>query len=111
MEEIDDVNDFIQKLEKIQLPNQMVAVFGDPLLQKLLQLNSSNTTSQRIDYWLTAFFEDQLQNPESWDTAILEMLTAILGYARLTKVRLVEHPRVITFSDATKSTFLELIPC
>jgi hypothetical protein len=53
-------------------------------LQKLLQLKSSDATSRRINHWLTAFFEDQLQNagPEA---AILELLTAIRDYAWLTK--------------------------
>jgi centromere protein I len=75
----------IQKLEKIELPNQMVAVIGDPLLQKFLQLKSSNNISERIDNWLLAFFEDQLQSPDS-ENAVLDMLERIRDFTRYTKV-------------------------
>lgn len=88
LEEIEDVHEFIQKLEKIELPNQLVAVIGDPLLQKFLQLRSSEIDTSRIDSWLLAFFEDQLQNSSSGQEGILEMLDAILKYARCTKVRI-----------------------
>lgn len=36
--------------------------------------------------WLIAFFEDQLQNSAENESAILEMLQAILNYTRYTKV-------------------------
>jgi centromere protein I len=86
LEEIEDVNEFIQKLEKIELPNQLVAVMGDPLLQKLLQLNSTDSTSRRVDNWLLAFFEDQLEDADRSGTKILDMLSAIRDYTRYTKV-------------------------
>lgn len=80
------MDEFIQKLEKIELPNQLVASIHDPLLQKLLYLRSSETTLQRIDYWLLAFFEDQLENGRSSETQIADMLELILQYTRFTKV-------------------------
>ncbi|KAL2067965.1 hypothetical protein VTL71DRAFT_16063 [Oculimacula yallundae] len=86
LEEIEDVHDFIQKLEKIQPPNQLVAVIDDPLLQKFLQLRSSENYSKRIDNWLMAFFEDQLQSSNAGDRPVLEMLQSVLGYTRYTKV-------------------------
>jgi centromere protein I len=62
-----------------------VASLRDPLLQKFLQLKPSVSTSQRIDQWLIAFFEDQLETPGSEKT-ILEMLDAIRDYAIHSKV-------------------------
>ncbi|EMR83782.1 putative mis6 domain-containing protein [Botrytis cinerea BcDW1] len=85
LEEVGDVDEFIQKLEKIELPNQLVASIHDRLLQKLLHLRSSETTLQRIDYWLLAFFEDQLENGRSSETQIADMLELILQYTRFTK--------------------------
>jgi centromere protein I len=85
LEEIENVNEFVDKLEKIELPNQLVAAIGDPLLQKFLQLRPSDSTSQRIDQWLLAFFEDQLETSGS-EKAILEMLEAVRGYTNHTKV-------------------------
>ena len=79
------MSDFVDKLEKIELPNQLVAAIGDPLLQKFLQIKPSVTTSQRIDQWLLAFFEDQLETAGS-ERAILEMLEAIRNYTKHTKV-------------------------
>ncbi|PQE16536.1 Mis6 domain-containing protein [Rutstroemia sp. NJR-2017a BBW] len=85
LEEVEDVDDFVSKLEKIELPNQLVAAIDDPLLQKFLQLKSSQDTQRRIDHWLLAFFEDQLEDGRSSETEIPEMLQAVLGYTRFTK--------------------------
>jgi centromere protein I len=85
LEEIGNVSDFVNKLEKIELPNQLVAAIGDPLLQKYLQLKPSSSTSLRLGLWLLAFFEDQLETPES-EKNILDMLEAIRDYTRYTKV-------------------------
>ena len=79
------MHDFIQKLEKIEPPNQLVAVIGDPLLQKFLQLRSSEDYQRRIDNWLLSFFEDRLKSSES-EAKVLDMLNAILGYTQFTKV-------------------------
>ena len=79
------MHEFIQKLEKIEPPNQLVAVINDPLLQKFLQLRSSESASRRIDSWLLAFFEDQLEDSSASDR-ILSMLETVLGYTRYAKV-------------------------
>ena len=86
LEEIENVGDFVRRLEKIELPNQLVAVIGDPLLQKFLQLKSSELTFSRIDNWLLAFFEDQLQSLGPSETLILPMLVAIRDYTHYIKV-------------------------
>jgi centromere protein I len=80
-----NVSDFVGKLETIELPNQIVAVIGDPLLRKFLLLKSSDSTARRIDNWLLAFFEDQLESQEPTESVILAMLDAIRDYARCTK--------------------------
>jgi len=87
LEEIENVSSFVNKLEKIELPNQLVAVIGDPLLQKLLQLKSSDTVMRRLDNWLMAFFEDQLEENGQSESTLLDMLAAILEYVRFTKVK------------------------
>ena len=76
----------MRHLERIELPNQLVAVIGDPLLQKFLQLKYSETISRRIDNWLLAFFEDQLEASYSSASNIMNMLEAIQDYTRYTKV-------------------------
>lgn len=42
LEEVENVDDFVNKLDKLELPNQLVAVLEDPLLQKLLLLKPSS---------------------------------------------------------------------
>ena len=79
------MSEFVDNLEKIELPNQLVAAIGNSLLQKFLQLKPSISTFQRINQWLLAFFEDQLETPGS-EKAILEMLEAVRNYTNHTKV-------------------------
>ncbi|KAF7875194.1 hypothetical protein EAF04_002366 [Stromatinia cepivora] len=101
LEEVEDVDEFVQKLEKIELPNQLVAGIHDPLLQKLLHLRSSEATLRRIDYWLLAFFEDQLENDRSSERLIPDMLEVILRYTRFTKI----------LPSACLSYLESLLPC
>ncbi|KAG0648352.1 Sim4 complex subunit mis6 [Hyphodiscus hymeniophilus] len=84
LEEVENVTNFVNMLERIELPNQLVAAIGDPLLQKLLQLKPSTPNIHRMDQWLLAFFEDQLETLGS-ERAILEMLEAIQIYTHHTK--------------------------
>ncbi|CAK7226241.1 hypothetical protein SCUCBS95973_006134 [Sporothrix curviconia] len=54
LEEIDSAAGFVQHLETIELPSQLVAVLADPLLQKLLLLRPSDEAFARVDRWLEA---------------------------------------------------------
>jgi len=47
LEEVEDVSDFVQKLDKLEMPNQLVAVLGDPLLRKLISLKPSGANHRR----------------------------------------------------------------
>ncbi|CAG8981588.1 hypothetical protein HYALB_00009467 [Hymenoscyphus albidus] len=86
LEEIEGANDFIQRFEKIEAPNQLVSVVGDPLLQKFLLLQPSDVYEKRLDSWLLTFFEDQLQAAEPSETKIMEILKGILEYTKFTKI-------------------------
>ena len=41
LEDVRNVDDFISKLDRLELPSQLGAVLDDPLLQKLLMLRPS----------------------------------------------------------------------
>jgi centromere protein I len=86
LEEIENAGDFIGRLEKIELPNQLIAALEDPLLRKFLQLKGSEAVLSRLDNWLLAFFEDQLQTPDYSQDLTLTILTSIRDYTRSTKV-------------------------
>ncbi|KAI5803123.1 Mis6-domain-containing protein [Geopyxis carbonaria] len=61
LEEVKDANDFVEKLDRLELPNQMAAILQDGLLQKLLALRPSVAASERINNWLAAALEDELR--------------------------------------------------
>ncbi|OCL13301.1 Mis6-domain-containing protein [Glonium stellatum] len=88
LEEIDNVDDFVEKLEKIELPGQIISSLKDPLLQKYLSLNPSNLASRRVDLWLLIFLEDEFEAVKRGDspsTFLSEIFEAILGQTRYTK--------------------------
>ncbi|KAI9839365.1 MAG: Phosphate metabolism transcription protein [Sclerophora amabilis] len=88
LEEIDGVNDFVQKIEKIEPPNQVVSVLRDPLLQRYLSLRPSDSALQRIENWLNTFFEDELHSirqGQSDESQLAEVLQSLVNYTRYTK--------------------------
>ncbi|WEW61519.1 hypothetical protein PRK78_007009 [Emydomyces testavorans] len=89
LEELRNVNDFIQRLDKIQLPNQISSALADPLVQKYLLLVQDKQASRRLESWLASFFEDELDMLSSGDedsSGHLEyVLDLLIGYARFTK--------------------------
>ncbi|KAA8895854.1 Mis6-domain-containing protein [Sphaerosporella brunnea] len=90
LEDVQDVDDFVQKLDKLELPNQLVAVLEDPLLQKYLALRPSATSNERINNWLAACLEDELRLTKSSSTPGAAartgmLLSQIVKYTRFTR--------------------------
>ncbi|KAI9832492.1 MAG: hypothetical protein M1819_004281 [Sarea resinae] len=87
LEEIENVEDFINKLEKLEYPNQMISALGDPLLQKLVVLKPSKVISRRIESWLESFFLEDMQMLESFqdNALLLPLLSQLLSFVRYTK--------------------------
>lgn len=86
LEEIENAQDLVRNFEKIVAPNQLVAVLRDPLLQKFLQLKSSENDLKRVNNWLLAFFEDELSKKLPENGNIQEILRFILEYTRHSKI-------------------------
>ncbi|KAL1653580.1 Phosphate metabolism transcription protein [Didymella pomorum] len=91
LEGIDTVEAFIERLDRIEPPGQLISFLTDPLLQKFVDLSPSPAASARIGLWLATCLEDQItsaaQNVE--DSALLaEILDGILQHARYTKTLL-----------------------
>ncbi len=61
LEGIDNVEDFVEKLDRIEPPGQLVSYLTDPLLQKYVDLNPSPITLARIDLWLATCLEEQYE--------------------------------------------------
>lgn len=73
-------------MEKLELPNQLVAVLADPLLQKLLILRPSAESYQRIANWLNAVLQDVIDGDADQAT-LWEVLHVVRDFVVQTKVR------------------------
>lgn len=79
----------MNKLDKLELPNQVVSVLCDPLLQKYLAIRPSESSSKRIHHWLVTFFEEELeliQEGQKTSDRLGTVLESILSYTQYTKV-------------------------
>ncbi|KAH7152386.1 Mis6-domain-containing protein [Dactylonectria estremocensis] len=79
LEEIENTTGFVGSLEKIELPNQLVAVLADPLLQKLILLRPSDEADQRIANWLNSALQDVLDG-DSEETVLFDVLDILRDY-------------------------------
>lgn len=87
LDEIDSASQFVKHLEKIELPNQLVAVMADPLLQKLLLLRPDAGADARIADWLEACISDAEENAfVDGGSALLDLLEVVRDHADHTKV-------------------------
>ncbi|KAK4167996.1 centromere protein I [Cladorrhinum sp. PSN259] len=93
LEEITSAEQFVQNLEKIEMPTQLVAVLADPLLQKFLLLRPDAEAFSRVSNWLMACVGDVASgdaDPALW----LDMVEVIRDYALSTKTL---PPVLLTF--------------
>jgi centromere protein I len=80
---------FVEKLEKIDPPSQVIAGLRDPLLQKYLILNPSEEAIRRLEFWLQRYFEDEIELiDEGFGTSptLADMFTALVSVAEASKV-------------------------
>jgi centromere protein I len=90
LEEIDGLPSFVEKLDRIALPNQLISALDDPLLRKYIMLLGSDIPIERIDDWLSLFFDSQVQihrDTGEMSKALIEVLEKLRDYVRYTKVR------------------------
>ncbi|KAI9885482.1 MAG: hsp70 nucleotide exchange factor fes1 [Watsoniomyces obsoletus] len=88
IEEVDNVDDLVDHLERIELPNQVISVLGDPLLQIYLSIRPSDTIRKRFHHWLVSFFEDELRCIQAGISSqkLSSLLEDLLEYTQFTKV-------------------------
>ncbi|KAI0381712.1 Mis6-domain-containing protein [Hypomontagnella monticulosa] len=67
LEEIENVDGFVRNIERIELPNQLIAILGDPLLQKLLLLKPHAEAHQRVSGWLASYGQDLMSGESGID--------------------------------------------
>ncbi|KAL6402480.1 hypothetical protein AUP68_14959 [Ilyonectria robusta] len=87
LEEIEDTTGFVRNLEKIELPNQLVAVLADPLLQKLILLRPSDEADQRIANWLNSALQDVIDG-DAEEAMLFDVLDILRDYVVSSKVHI-----------------------
>jgi centromere protein I len=94
LEEIDSVGDFVEKLDRIEPPGQLISFLTDPLLQKYVALRPSEITSARIDLWLSTCLEEEYNAVKSGlpaSTYLSEILNGLHRQAQYTKVTILSQ--------------------
>ncbi|KAL2760482.1 hypothetical protein ACRALDRAFT_2092897, partial [Sodiomyces alcalophilus JCM 7366] len=86
LEEIDNVDRFVNNLEKIELPNQLAAVLADPLLQKLVLLRKDYLVTRRIVHWVEAALDDILTGTADTKTFV-DTMEVLEDYVSRVKMR------------------------
>ncbi|KAL5339703.1 Mis6-domain-containing protein [Aspergillus crustosus] len=81
LEELRSVDHFIERIDKIELPNQIISTIADGLAQKYLFLVQPGAASQRLDDWLDIFLSDQLEYTRDFEDEDVEKLGYVLGLA------------------------------
>lgn len=85
LEEVENITGFVQNIDRIELPNQLVAVLADPLLQKLLLLRPNAEAYQRVANWLNSVLQNVIDGDT--DEAVLwEVLGVVREFVVQSKV-------------------------
>jgi centromere protein I len=79
LEEIENATGFVKNLDKLELPNQLIAVLADPLLQKLMLLKPGHESEQRIANWLNAVLQD-VHDGDADEATFFDMLDILRDY-------------------------------
>ena len=98
LEEIDSATSLVKNLETIELPNQLVAVLADPLLQKLLLLRPSEEAFMRVENWLIACVLGAA-NDDTDREELMDLVEVVHDYIMSTKVGGI--PRLQARQDTT----------
>ncbi|KAL4898606.1 Mis6-domain-containing protein [Aspergillus ambiguus] len=96
LEELRGIEHFVDKIDKIELPNQIISTLGDNIAQKYLFLVESEAASHRLDDWLKSFLSDQLDAAQNdWNDeneSLGYILSLCVAYVQYTK----EVPAAVT---------------
>ncbi|RDW83876.1 Mis6 domain protein [Aspergillus mulundensis] len=89
LEELRNFDHFIEKLDKVELPNQIISTIADGLAQKYLFLAQPEIANRRLNDWLQAFLSDHMEYAQGLDDEGVETLGYVLNvavnYAQYTK--------------------------
>ncbi|KAL4976494.1 Mis6-domain-containing protein [Aspergillus desertorum] len=89
LEELRSVDHLVERLDKIELPDQIISAISDGFAQKYLFLVQPEIADRRLNDWLQAFLKEHLDYAREFDGEGVETLGYVLSlavdYARYTK--------------------------
>ncbi|KAJ6024257.1 Centromere protein Cenp-I [Penicillium herquei] len=80
LEELRDIDHFVDKIDMIELPNQIISALGDGMAQKYLHLVQSEVADHRLNEWLRNFLQDKLEQIQAEDGDDPDVLSYVLGF-------------------------------
>lgn len=98
LEEIDNAEGFVGKLERIEPPGQMISFLNDPLLQKYVDLKPTPLVSARIDLWLSTCLEEVESEARSgtgasaYSSGVLDALHHHTQYTKVSRYSRIHLP-------------------
>jgi centromere protein I len=92
LEEIENATSFAENINKVELPNQLVAVLADPLLQKVLLVRPSGESYQRVANWLTSILKEVLAG-DTDEASLWDFLDVLRDFVVQTKVSCLAYCR------------------
>lgn len=104
LEEIDSAESLASNLEKIELPDHLVAVLVDPLMQKFMMLRPDQDLN-RASAWMDVQIAEVL-NGDANDDTIANTVKVIHEYARSTKVGTSSWVGCTIFANTPNRIFL-----
>ncbi|GFF35734.1 hypothetical protein IFM58399_04310 [Aspergillus lentulus] len=89
LEELRSIDHLVEKLDRIELPNQIISAMADSIAQKYLYLAQPESARLRLDDWLSSFFDELLEHAQDEEPGTSEslgyILSLIVNYVRYTQ--------------------------
>ncbi|KAF2016733.1 Mis6-domain-containing protein [Aaosphaeria arxii CBS 175.79] len=97
LEGIDNAEAFVENLDKIEPPGQIISYLNDPLLQKFVALRPSPILSKRINLWLSVCLEEEFALLQGGSPPSVDFPEVFEGLLRQTQYDKKILPIVLTF--------------
>lgn len=88
LEEIDSWDQFVNNLEKLDPPSQIVSMLKDPVVRRYLILKEVDQSTMRLKFWLVRCLDDILESMKDGTESrafISEILETALEFTRAVK--------------------------
>lgn len=89
------MEDFVEKLDRLEPPGQLISFLTDPLLQKYVALKPAAIATSRINLWLSTCLEEEFNSARSGQPTSAYLSEILEGLNRQT-----QYSKVVIIFDA-----------